>query len=305
MVDIWNALFRAINSVTSKYDPLVSVLLERTDELNETIKKLQSKIVDLEYSRDYSYQGRELSEFTWKELNTIAKNGTASENNIHIGDYKTITMNGIELKMQIAGIDTYYGTRSPIIGVLGHHIDFISKDCYPEEIIWNSNGSNNGTQSERSPYRASEIYNTLNTTLYNFLPDEVKSVIIEKHSIYEDRHNSNETLSHSNGYSYGSLGKLWIPSEFEVFGAVVCGTPQYSSGQTVQYPLFSNSWMNRAKKGSGSSDESTLTWLLCTVYDGDASSVCNVNDMGSLSYDGVDYPYYTTICFRIGQETKI
>ena len=67
---------------------------------------------------------------------------------IHVADYIPITMNGQTVKMQVAGIDTYYRTTDQ---QLSHHIDFISKDCFNQTVKWNEANNNNGTAANNSP----------------------------------------------------------------------------------------------------------------------------------------------------------
>ena len=86
------------------------------------------------------YEGRELSEYTWAQLKTKCQNADFSD--LRVGDYKTITLTGGEVvKMQIAGIDTYYKTTDQ---QLGHHIDWISVDCLNDYVQWNTTNNNNG-----------------------------------------------------------------------------------------------------------------------------------------------------------------
>lgn len=294
MVNIWNALFRAINSVTSKYDPLILSLLKKNQELQDRVK-------NLELSKNSVYSGRELSEFTWAELKAIATSGTATEHNIFVGDYKTITMNENTVKMQIAGIDTYWGTYKTAYQQLGHHIDFISKDCYPEPVEWNTTGTNNGTADQPKPYLASSLYTWLNETLYGYLPSDVKEVIIEKVSSVESRYSSSEILvdstSWADGGTWGSMGKLWVPTEYEVFGSIIGGTRGFSQGQPVQYPIFANSWLARFKnKGDGGSK---CNWWLSTVYSGNSTSACFVDSKGHSNAASTSNSLYVPVCFRI------
>lgn len=91
----------------------------------------------------------------------------ANWDGLMIADYIPFTMNGQTVKAQIAGIDTYYGVMDQPVG---HHIDFISRDCFNVTVKWNNTNTNQGTAEETSPWLASNIYSVLNTTWYNYLP---------------------------------------------------------------------------------------------------------------------------------------
>lgn len=240
------------------------------------------------------YEGRELSEYTWSQIKTKIQN--ADFEDLRVGDYKTITLTGGEVvKMQIAGIDTYYRTTDQ---QLGHHIDWISKDCLTDYVQWNTTNNNNGNENSAHPYLVSNVYNYLNNTIYPKLPSDVQAVISEKRTLLETRYSASGALTDSISWAWQSLGKLWLPSEYEVFGSVVWGTKGYSQQQAVQYPLFANSYKHRIKgKGNGGG---RCNWWLSTVSSGSSTRCCSVNSYG---YAGYYIASYTAIgvpvCFRI------
>jgi len=215
---------------------------------------------------------------------------------LHVGDYIPFVMNGNTIKAQIAGIDTYYRTGDVEIG---HHIDFISKDCYPTPVPWNTTDINNGDETNAAPWMVCNLKNVINTTWYNSLPAALKAQIIEKRAYIETRYTSGSTLTDSTGGAFNDIGKLWVPTEGEVYGTVHWGTKGYSSMQNAEYPIFAASWRNRIK-GAGDGGPRCHWWLL-SVDGGNSTSVCSV------SLNGNAYGYlasYATICapvcFRIG-----
>lgn len=244
------------------------------------------------------YKGRSLSEYSWSQLKTKCKNNDFSD--IAVGDYKTITLSDNQkLDMVIMGIDTYYGTY----GQTKHHIDWISQQALKDKIPWNTTLDNNGTSTNKCPWLASNLKSKLNSTIYNKLPSEVRNVIVVKGSFLEERYSSSGKLSQSTASVWKSdIGKIWIPSEYEVFGSVIRGTPKYSQGMCVQYPLFANSWMHRARRYS---DLFEHDFYLLTVSGEYPDYICSVYVAGQcaavdFAYDESDswYPY-TVICFRI------
>lgn len=216
---------------------------------------------------------------------------------IHIGDYIPLTVKNETHQMQVAGIDTYYRTTDQLVG---HHIDFISKDCFSETVKWNETDNNNGNTTDPHPYMVSNLKTWLNNTLYSYLPEKVKEQITNKRSLLEARYSASGTLNNSTGWSWRDIGKLWVPHEFEVFGAVIWGTPCWSQGQAMQYPIFSNSWYNRIKDVSdGNGDRGRGHWWLMTVKSDNSATVCGVGGGGTASGWSTTSMQHVPICFRI------
>lgn len=133
--------------------------------------------------------------------------------------------------------------------------------------------------------------------VYFYLPQELKNVIIEKRLYLMKRYSATGILSDDNASGWENLGKLWLPTEPEVYGMPVRGGKSGSSlgGSAVQYPIFMGN-MNRLKYRSGRRGH---WWLL---YPGTSStSWCNVASSGHAdanyaSYTGIAAP----VCFRVG-----
>ena len=220
----------------------------------------------------------------------------ADYSGLNIGDYIPFSMGGNAIKAQIAGIDTYYRTGDVEIG---HHIDFISKDCYPTPVPWNTTNINNGNATNAAPWMVCNLKNVINTTWYNSLPAPLKAQIIEKRAYIETRYTSGSTLTDSTGAAWNDIGKLWVPSEGEVYGTVHWGTRGYSSMQNAPYPIFEASWRNRIK-GIGAGGTGCSWWLL-SVFGGYSAIVCVVGGGGlagtSLASGAA---VCAPVCFRIG-----
>lgn len=202
-------------------------------------------------------------------------------------DFLPLTVENKTHDMQIAGINVYTAATNQ---KLGNHIDFISRDCYSQPVQWNLTNNNNGTAEQHQPYLASNVYKFLEE-LYNKLPEDVQSVISLKRTILEYRYSASGALTNSTSHGWEDLGKLWLPSEYEVFGSTVWGTKGYSAGQAVQYPIFANSWKNRIKGG--------VDWCLLSVVGDSSAFVCYVTGNGySRCYDAANL-YHVPLCFRI------
>lgn len=240
---------------------------------------------------------KELSE-SWASLKGRISTGDFS--GIHIGDYKKITLTtGEVVIMEVAGIDQYYNHGDTAIG---HHVDFISRDALKGGKRMNATATNNGNANEKNPWLASELYKTLNdesTGIYSKLPSDLKPCIITKRAVLEERYSAGGAVAADTGKAWGNAGKLWLPTEVEVFGYHVWSDPQLGTGGgcNLQYPIFR---YNGVIKGNGNGGYRCYWWELSAERTNDIS-FCNVGGNGnaysnSASNTGVRVP----LCFRIG-----
>ena len=237
---------------------------------------------------------------------------------LHIGDYIPFVAGGNVIKAEIGGIDTYYNYGDTAVP---HHIDFISRDCWPEAHIFNKVNYNNGTSVSPSPWLASDLYAWLNslamqvpnattadpamvavdysaTGVYDKLPAELKAVIVQKRALLPSRYTAGSLLTDDNSWAWADMGKLWIPSEIEVYGCEHWGSKNgYSSGGFQQYPIFATN-MKRVK-GAGDGGTRASWWLLSA--DGGGSARC-----ARVRYSGCGYSSLASnaairapLCFRI------
>ena len=174
---------------------------------------------------------------------------------INNGDYIPLAISGETHDMQL-NINTYKKTTDQ---ELDDHIDFISRDCYSETVQWNTTNNNNGTAEQDYPYLASNVKQFLDQ-LYEKLPADVKNFIVTKRTLLEKRYSASGALTDSTGWGWADIGRLWLPSEYEVFGSTVWATKGWSAGQAVQYPVFANSYKNRIK-GAGPKGTRCYWWL--------------------------------------------
>lgn len=188
-------------------------------------------------------------------------------------------------------------TMQQVEQAVGHHIDFISKDCFTETIQWNTTNNNNGDSTSPYPYMVSNLKKWLDETLYGYLPDKVKNQIAHKRMLLEQRYSSAGALTDSTSWGWQDLGALWVPLEYEVFGAIVWGTPGWSEGQAVQYPIFANTYLSRIK-GAGNGG-SRCSWWLASVGSGSSTYACHVYLYGSASNWNASNSPRVPVCFRI------
>lgn len=238
---------------------------------------------------------------------------------LHIKDYFEVTAGGNLLKMQIADInhDLHFGD----IEITKYHIDFISKDLWPENHVWNKVNYNNGLASEVDPWLCSDLKAWLNsektevpneakaspqtvavdysaTGVFDKLPASLRSVIIERRTFEPSRYNAASLLTDDTAWAWKNIGKLWVLNETEVYGQVVWGTRNgYSIGDTHRFPIFTDGKMRVKGLGNGGSRGN---WWLRSVHSGDSSGVSYVNLFGSANYFGAAINTIgAPVCFRV------
>ncbi len=244
--------------------------------------------------------GKDLTE-SWAALRTRIKAGNMA--GIHIGDFKTITLTtGEKVIMEVAGIDQYYRCGDAEIG---HHVDFISRDCLAGTKVFNDTDTNNGIKAEPNPWRASKLFQTMNnetTGVFATLPADLKPCIIEKWAQLESRFSEAGALNDSAGWAWNNMGKLWLPTEVEVFGNAVWSDESWGAGGggcNKQYPIFIGGSLHLIK-GNGNGG-ARCGWWEASARRASASYVCYVG------HHGAAYGYVATaagicapLCFRIG-----
>lgn len=250
--------------------------------------------------------GKEL-EGTWAEIQAKVQAGDFS--GINIGDYKTIELkSGETVIMEVAGIDIHYNPFEGYYPCDQHHIDFISRDCLTtaDWVIYNNSGYNNGTSAQKNPFMASDLYQTLNNTtdgIITQLPDDLRSVIIKKRALVEDRYSSSSSeLTDNTGWHWAEMGPLWLPTEFEVWGQTYWSDPKYGAaggGWNIQYPIFKGG-LKHILKGYGNGG-GVDGWWLASACAGDCGSFCYVGGAGPAVYNyASDGTCLVPLCFRIG-----
>ena len=250
---------------------------------------------------DHTYEGVDLTEAFAEEIADYenvwrwikARLAAHNINGIHVRDYIDIYVGSYFMRMQIAGINTYYRTTDQ---ELGYHIDWISKDLYPVTVKWNTTNTNNGNATSPHPFLVSNVKAFL-SSLESSLPTELQPVISEKRFLLESRYSASGVLTDSTSWAWQSLGKLWIPSEYEVFGSQIWSTKGLGSGQAVQYPIFANNWKDRIK--GAEHNGARANWWLLSVSSGDSTNACGVLSGGRADRVVASGELRVPVCFRI------
>lgn len=133
--------------------------------------------------------------------------------------------------------------------------------------------------------------------VYYYLPTALKNVIVEKHAYLPKRYSASGLLSDDNAGGWADIGKLWLPSECEVYGEPCWGGKGgYSTmGNNIQYPIFAHN-MNRVKYRSGSRD----SWWVLSADSGNTTYWCYVANSGTAYYGSASSTYVAApVCFRV------
>lgn len=234
--------------------------------------------------------------YTWNDFKNMCNIGDFSQ--IKVGDYVNINMGASHLWItaRIAGIDTYYHLQTDE-HIVGHHIDFITDQLVIQ--AYYKAGNNNGTQDIPSPYLNSYLYRQLNELQFNTYLSEIYNYASDKYNFIERRYSQySSSTKTSNGCEGKNIGKFWVPSEFEVFGSIIYGTPENSSaGSAIQYELFRKGidYRRKFKYDTGNYED----WWLSTVRYNSSEDACIIDGHGIPSARKVDLNIYAPIGFRI------
>lgn len=328
-VDVLTIISETVE-VSVSIDPSAVVTQAQAEEMREDIAPTI-------LIADRLYTGVDLTEKFRDEINSGDTSGyadiwdfllyrirTANYSGIHVGDYIPVSLLGGSFVAEIAGIDTYYNYGNTDAGgspAVPHHIDFISRDCWPEPHVWNKANYNNGTAVSPHPWLASDLYAWLNsqamsvpnaatanpamvavnytsTGVLDKLPDALQRAIVPKRILLPRRYTAGSLLTDDNAWDWADVGKLWLPSEIEVYGIEHWGSKNgYSGGGYVQYPIFAQNMKRIKRSGDGNGRSS---WWLSSVRGGLSVHATLVGSDGAASSLGTSSTgVYAPVCFRI------
>ena len=229
---------------------------------------------------------------------TWLKNRASAGNfdGLEIGMYLPVTLNdgkNTQMKYQISGFDQYYGVGDT---VNGHMITLVPAIVYPENVKFNSTNDNNGSADETTPWRNSELFEWMNTTFYNYLPAAWKSALKDIRVYQAIRYSESGKLTDDNGGAWISLGKVWAPSEIEVWGSWRRGTslntPTGIACTDKKLPIFEN---------GRTVIRSRIYWWVRVACAGSSSHACFVHNYGNSNANAATYEWVRPLpCFHIG-----
>ncbi|MDO4290274.1 MAG: DUF6273 domain-containing protein [Eggerthellaceae bacterium] len=232
----------------------------------------------------------------------IAAADEGGYDDLDVGDYTKIQLlnpAGSEMIYQLGGFDHYTGVGDGD-KINPHMLTMVPAVVYPDTVQFNPTNNNNGTATEKIPWRASALFAWCNGTFKGYLPQEWREKLLNVRLYMHIRQSGSGGLTADNGGEWNYLGEIWVPDEIEVWGSVRLGSPQ--NGATLiadtsrQLPIFENGrTVIRCHNGIRSN------WWDRTASAGHATSACLVSIDGDASYT---YASNTTLrvlpCFHMG-----
>lgn len=207
-----------------------------------------------------------LNDLSWAQINTLGTAGVLGKI-FALGDTKDVTLSGIgTMTLQIADFDHDYLSGATTAKKAA--VTFLCKNLLYQTYQMNSSNTNSGG------FPSSALCSTLNGSIYNALPSDLKAVIKTAYKWYGT---GNST---TNGKWSGH--KLWLPLEFEMFGeSSYSPSTERTKGNARQYPIFTDN-ASRIKKMNNGGDSAQWYWLaspiasysehFCTVHSGGSSN---------------------------------
>ena len=210
----------------------------------------------------------------------------ANFSGMRVGDYIDVPLVSASnvaaqqsVRFLLAHFDPYYQCGD---SAKGHHIAFIASapvavaktvtgvanDSY---LMWNTANTNQGTADVKNPYLNSNL-KAWEKLFEACLPEGLTKYLLTQRVLLEERYSASGALGDSNSWSWQDIGKVWSPSEMEVYGCPVWGTKGYSVGFDCQFDLFRDT----AHRLNGT----RCNWWLRSVMGGSSSGVCCVNSNG-------------------------
>ena len=166
------------------------------------------------------------------------------------------------------------------------YMDIMSKELLLTNIKWKATLDQyyNIRESLFLNYIRSDIIDVLNDQL-KYFPDIIQSAVIDREVSCLD---TMSTITGKKTYKTVNIGKVWIPSIYEVFGQVDCNYDDDPINK--QYEYFKNE-ENRKIGNTG--------WWLRSTYAFYYKNACFVDFDGSYSDRVADTSYSSVLCLRL------
>ena len=212
-----------------------------------------------------------LNDLSWAQIDTLGAAGVLGKI-FALGDTKDVTLSGIgTMTLQIADFDHDYLSGATTAKKAA--VTFLCKNLLYQTYQMNSSDTNSGG------FPSSALCSTLNGSIYNSLPSDLKSVIKTAYKWYGTGNNK------TNGKWSGH--KLWLPLTFEMFGeSSYSPSTERTKGNARQYPIFTDN-ASRIKKMNNGGGSAQWYWLaspsasnsagFCFVYGGGSSNTSNAS----------------------------
>lgn len=215
--------------------------------------------------------------FSVGDTKDITLNLPAGSNNLEAGKYFSNAVSGT-YKVVVLGIDhnsTYEGTNR-VHFCIGQ--DSTGKEIAFRDMKMNTSYTNSGG------WNGCPMRTWLNNTLINGLPSDLVSVITPCTKYTDNTGNSSNVEANVTSTS----DKLWLLSEFEVFGSRSYAN-QYEQNKQAQYDYYKNG-ASKVRYRHYDTSSASIWWLRSARY-GNSGSFCFVSSNGTAlnnyAYDNI------------------
>ncbi len=210
--------------------------------------------------------------------------------NIHMGDYWPITLNGSfkdyatgETKtfsnavVNLEFMPNFYATHGDT--AIGNHCLVCSRDCLPIALQMRSANDTWFDESQTNPFLGSHLYQTLNA------PDGIIALVeqtelgqyIGNMRFRWERKPKGATTATS--WAWGDRGKLFLPTEREVWGQDVWSEHGFGGGgAALQWSIFTGSYQHIIKR-LGDGGARCHYWNASSVANSEVE-FCDITDSG-------------------------
>lgn len=233
-----------------------------------------SKTINIDASAVFYLVVSDLESLSWSQMATISKTGLASTL-FHIGDEKTLTVNGVSYTAVIIGFDHDTPANIATYGRDKAGITWQLKNCLNTTYQMNSSLTNSGG------WASCAMRTSTMATLLNQLPSNLKNAIVKVKKLSSAGNQSTAINT--------TEDSLFLLSEVEIFGS----TTYAKAGEGSQYEYYqsgnsrvktvnesASGWWERSPRGSDStqfchvSKEGTVNWTGATVLQGVSFGFC-------------------------------
>ena len=281
----------AVNSVIIKNDVLIEPKVTHEYTLKVTFKDTG---LPQNYNKNKTFTGKLGIEevistpFREESWSTIAANVRAGNiSGYNVGDTREIDLGSYGIhRVRIANLSTPSECKTEGFSqsACGFVVEF-------ENIIMMS--VMNNTDTSKGGWPASKVYSLLNTDLYNALPSDLKSLIIDTTVV--SGHGSSDSAN------FTSIDKFYLLSGKEVYSDF---SSTYDTGKDLTRTL--DYYVNKGVTTSSYSEAikkygtTASWWWLRAAYSSSAYIFFAVNDNGIWGYYGAYSNYGVSPAFRIG-----
>lgn len=224
----------------------------------------------------------------------------------NVGEYTTKTFSNASVKLEVAGINPYFGYgNSGAISNGTNHILFVSRDCLPATFKMRKSADLWEDSSTDNPWLGSALYKTLNDQDYGILKlvkaTDIGAYVYTTSSTNhgmkfrgEKRDSASATTFTADWYY---RGELFLPTESEVWGDLF--EADYYETYLPQIPLFRDGRLHQ-NKHTGDGSSTIAEWFLQSSVRTSTAHFCLYGSSGYPRHQGAAYTgSYIPLCFIV------